>query len=122
MTLVDALEAHETALTKGGGRRGTSSIDNVEGALGRPYHGYHRPISRKAAALLHGMATSHGFIDGNKRTAWLVTQVLIVGSGYQLKLRRADQIDDVVVAIVEGEMTEDELGEWFKSRLARAVD
>ena len=75
VTLADAIEAHRLALDYGGGRGGISNIDNLAGALGRPYHGYHRPIERKAAALLHGVATSHGFVDANKRSAWLVTFV-----------------------------------------------
>ena len=75
VTLADAIEAHRLALDYGGDRGGISNIDNLAGALGRPYHGYHRPIERKAAALLHGVATSHGFVDANKRSAWLVTLV-----------------------------------------------
>lgn len=96
-----------------------SNLNSLKGALGRPYHGYHRPIARKAAALLHGMATSHGFTDGNKRTAWLVTFILIEGSGYTLALAEDDRIDDIAVAVVEGAMTEAELVRWFRDRIVR---
>ena len=119
MTLADALEAHEWALRFGGGRQGISNLDNIQGALGRPYHGYHRPIARKAAALFHGLATSHGFTDANKRTAWLVTMVLIEGSAYQLDIKDGDRIDDVAVAVVEGAMPEEELSGWFRERVFR---
>jgi death-on-curing protein len=74
------------------GRDGISNLSNVEGAIGRPYHGYHRRIAEKAAALLLGVATCHGFVDGNKRTSWLITFVLIDRSGYQLKLNPDDQM------------------------------
>jgi len=89
--------------------------------MGRPYHGYHRPIARKAAALFHGLATSHGFTDANKRTAWLVTMVLIESSTYQLALGDDDRIDDVAVAVVEGAMSEAELSGWFAERIIRQL-
>ncbi|UPH72353.1 type II toxin-antitoxin system death-on-curing family toxin [Abyssibius alkaniclasticus] len=94
-----------------------SNYDNILGAIGRPFHGYHRKIERKAAALLHGLATSHGFVDGNKRTAWISTTVLIERSGYELELLEDDRIDDVVVDVVEGSMNEQELVNWFRARL-----
>ena len=50
-------------------------------AIARPYSGYHRAISAKAAALLHSMVGNHGFVDANKRTAWLVVEILIDRSG-----------------------------------------
>lgn len=91
----------------------------MAGALGRLFHGYHRLIHQKCAALLHGVASSHGFTDANKRTAWLVTFILIERSGYRLETLAEDKIDDVVVGVVERTMTEAELAEWFKARLVR---
>ncbi|MFN7597855.1 MAG: Fic family protein [Cereibacter sp.] len=49
----------------------------IESAISRPYSGYHRSIARKSAALLHSVATNHGFVDGNKRTAWFLAMILI---------------------------------------------
>ncbi|MFQ5624968.1 MAG: type II toxin-antitoxin system death-on-curing family toxin [Paracoccaceae bacterium] len=98
---------------------GVGNVNSLLGAIGRPYHGYHNPMARKSAALLHGIATSHGFIDGNKRTAWLMTFLLVRRSGYDLEIRPDDRIDDIVVQVVEGTMTEDQLVQWFKLRLRR---
>ena len=66
------------------------------------------------------MASSHGFTDANKRTAWIVTFILIERSGYRLETREDDRIDDVAVAVVERTMSENELAAWFKERLVRA--
>ncbi|MGR3723392.1 type II toxin-antitoxin system death-on-curing family toxin [Abyssibius alkaniclasticus] len=122
VSVADALAAHDESLRHGGGRPGVSNLSNVQGALGRPFHGYHRSISEKSAALLHGMATSHGFADGNKRTSWIVTFVLIERSGYDLVLLDDDRIDDVVVDVVEGSMNEQELVKWFRARLRALPD
>lgn len=119
--LGDVLEAHEQSLEAFGGMAGICNLDSVLGAIGRPYHGYHRSIHAKAAALLHGVATSHGFNDANKRTSWLTTEVLIANSGYELTLQDGDRIDDVVVNVVTGDMSQGELSDWFKARLRRAL-
>ena len=119
MTLSDALEAQQQALRYGGGRSGVLNLSAVEGAIGRPYHGYHRSMTRKAAALLHGVSTSHGFLDANKRAAWLLVFTLVERSGYRLDLGENDRIDDVSVAVVTGTMTEAELCDWFRGRLRK---
>ena len=119
VTLVDALEAHRTALTKGGGRFGVLREPDLLSALGRPYSGYHRPIARKCAALLHAMVGNHPFVDANKRTAWLVTVLLIRRSGYELSLTPDEKIDDVVVDVANGEKSFDDMVAWFQERLMK---
>lgn len=121
VTLADVLAAHDKALTYGG-RAGTLSIDVIASAIGRPYSGYHRRIERKAAALLHALVRNHGFVDGNKRTALLVTDLLIRRSGYTLALHAEDRFDDVVVEIAEGRMDMEVVTAWFRERLSPTPD
>jgi death on curing protein len=118
--LADVLAAHDEALTYGG-RAGVVSIDAIQSAIGRPYSGYHRPIHRKAAALLHALIQNHGFVDGNKRSALIVTLMMIERSGYRLLLDDSERIDDLVVAVADGSLGFDALAEWFRPRL-RASD
>ena len=51
-----------------------------------------RRIHQKAAALVHGVVTNHGFVGGNKRTALYLVELLAVTSGYRLA------VEDLVVA------------------------
>ena len=112
------MTAHDEALHYGG-RDGVSSLHLIESALARPYSGYHRPISRKAAAVLHSVVGNHGFVDGNKRTAWLLVEILIDRSGYRLNIPDDERIDDLVVDVAAGQMEFDQLIAWFKDRLER---
>lgn len=118
MTLADVLSAHDEALSYGG-RAGLVSIDSIQSAIGRPYSGYHRPIHRKAAALLHALIQNHGFVDGNKRSALIVTLLMVERSGYHVQLRSDDRIDDVVVDVASGLMDFEVLSEWFRQRLCK---
>lgn len=118
VTLRDVIAAHDEALTYGG-RHGILSRDGIESAIGRPYSGYHRKISQKAAALLEALAQNHGFVDGNKRTALLATLLLIQRSGYDLVLIAEEWIDDIVVLVADGQMAFPALEMWFAARLVR---
>jgi len=119
LTLADALTAHDEALAFGG-RAGISSLHLIESALARPYSGYHRPIARKAAAVLHSMVGNHGFVDGNKRTAWLLVEILVNRSGYKLEIPDDERIDDLVVAVADGQLDFDQIVRWFSLRLRKA--
>jgi death-on-curing protein len=120
LTLADALTAHDEAL-RYGGRDGVSSLHLIESALARPYSGYHRPIWKKCAAVLHSMVNNHGFVDGNRRTAWLLVEILIDRSGYTLDIADDARIDDLVVAVASGEVDFPFLESWFAERLRRRM-
>ena len=68
---------------------------------------------------MHSMVGNHGFSDGNKRTAWLLTELLIERSGYVLNIPDYAPVDDLVVAVANGELGFDELVTWFQIRLIR---
>lgn len=63
------------------------------------------------------MISNHGFVDGNKRTAWLTVEVLIARSGYVLDVPDDEPIDDLVVDVAAGRIGFEELVDWFRIRL-----
>ena len=65
---------HDRQLAEHGGRDGIRDRAMVESALARPAHlaHYGNPDAADlAAAYAYGIAKNHGFVDGNKRTAWV---------------------------------------------------
>jgi len=118
LTLADALVAHEEALSYGG-RPGIVSIHLIESALARPYSGYHPKIWQKAAVVLHGFVSNHGFTDGNKRTALLLTELMVTRSGYELTLAPGTSIDDLVVDVAAGHIGLDELQAFFRAYIVK---
>jgi death-on-curing protein len=123
VTWADAVFAHEAALQEGGGRAGILNRDMVLSAIGRPYIGYNRFIYQKAAALFQSIACNHGFNDGQKRTAIIVTSILIEKSGYQLRSPPGEDKQDAIEALAEAVVLRtvhlEELAAWFKARLRR---
>lgn len=76
-------------------------------------------MATKSAALLHAMVNNHGFVDGNKRTAWLLVELLIERSGYRLDIPDDARVDDLVVDVASGKLTFNEIAEWFARYLVR---
>jgi death on curing protein len=92
--------------------------------MARPYNGYYRPIEKKAAALVESIGGNHGFIDGNKRTAVILTHLLLSKSGYRLDPIHGDDtidvaIENMVVDAVCHKLSFDEIVRWFVDRLRR---
>jgi death on curing protein len=126
VTEADAISAHERALEIGGGIQGIKSLDDLLSAIGRPYSGYFVQIERKAAALFEAIIRNHGFADGYKRTAVILTDLLIEQSGYELTAANEDtSLDEAVEALavwVAGNQHPafDEIVAWFKVRIRRS--
>jgi len=65
------------------------------------------------------MVGNHGFVDGNKRTAWLLVEILIERSGYTLGISDDEPVDDLVVGVANNDIRFEELIVWFKTRLVK---
>jgi death-on-curing protein len=121
-----ALAAHAEQLAEHGGGEGVRDHALLESAMARPRNlaAYGQPVyperSRRAAALAaayaYGIARNHPFVDGNKRTAAVVSETFLVLNGYRLTASDAE----VVVAFLSlagGELSEEEMAAWFRDRM-----
>jgi death on curing protein len=104
-----------------GGLAGIRDEASIHAAITRPYTGYYRKIEEKAAALVQSVAANHGFIDGNKRTAFILLILLLNRSGYRLvpvgREKTGDALEQVIVDLVEHNIDQSQLIEWFKLRV-----
>lgn len=65
------------------------------------------------------MVGNHGFVDGNKRTAWLLVEILVDRSGYMLDIPDNERIDDFVVSVADRQYDFEQISDWFASRIRR---
>lgn len=110
---------HAEQLAEHGGGDGTRDPGMLESALARPQNlaGYGEPDAADlAAAYAFGIARSHPFVDGNKRTAAVVSELFLVRNGYFLTATNAEVVA-TFVALAAGELEEHELADWFRQRL-----
>lgn len=120
ITLADALEGHRLALTFSG-RSGILNRSLLESAIARPYSGHYRLIHQKTAALVHGVVKNHAFVDGNKRTAVFLMDLLLKRSGYRLEARDKSKgdvaLEEMILDVANGSMTVSEIADWFRQRI-----
>ena len=101
-----------------GGAEGIRDEHALLSALARPYHGYHHRIHQKAAALVHGVVKNHGFVDGNKRTAFCLVKLLAKRSGYELRATH-EEIEAMLIGVTEKRTVDEEFVDWFRDHLQR---
>lgn len=107
---------HEEQLAEHGGRDGVRDNGLLESALARPknLYAYGNPtLFELAAAYAYGIIENHPFIDGNKRTGFLLAYTFLSINGWILKASEADAVL-AVYALAKGEMSEREFARWLE--------
>lgn len=120
VTQAVAIAAHAEQLAEHGGGDGVRDLGLLESAMTRPKNlaQYGDPdIAELAASYAFGIARNHPFVDGNKRTAAVVSETFLVLNGATLLATDAE-IVVAFVALAAGELSEDELTAWFREHLA----
>ena len=114
-----ALAAHAEQLAEHGGGDGIRDAGMLDSAMSRPQNlaQYGDPdAAALAAAYAFGIARNHPFTDGNKRTAAVVSETFLMLNGYALGATDAELVV-AFVALAAGELSEDELADWFRQHL-----
>ena len=114
-----ALTAHREQLIEHGGGDGVRDATLLESAMARPINlaNYGQPdAAALAAAYAFGIARNHPFVDGNKRTAAVVSETFLALNGHSLAASDAE-LAVAFLALAAGELSEEEIADWFRSHL-----
>ena len=112
---------HDKQLAVHGGLDGIRDLNAVESALERAKNidAYGNPppdVADLAAAYIYGIATGHGFNDGNKRTAWVIGRLFLMINDQTLVFDQVDAIN-FMMAVAAGTMSEPQAAQWIRQRL-----
>ncbi len=110
-------------IDKFGGSKGVRDQGSLESAINRPFatfekHDLYPTPSDKAAAILESILINHPFIDGNKRTAYVLMRLLLLNYGFDIL---ADQDDKykMVISASKGDLRFDGIKNWIEIRLRK---
>ena len=107
---------HDAQLAEHGGPSGVRDQGAVESALARPQNlaAYGEPdAAALAAAYAFGLARNHGFVDGNKRTAWIAARLFLADNGVRLVFDKAEAVR-MVEGLAAGVVTEEAFAGWLR--------
>ena len=116
-----AQAVHKRQLAEHGGGQGVRDAGLLESALLRPQNIYiysngQASLAQLAAAYAYGLARNHPFVDGNKRTA-LVLSLLFLRLNKKTLTASQEDLYAVFMALAKGDMPEAVLADWFESKL-----
>jgi death on curing protein len=114
-----ALAIHSEQLRAHGGGDGVRDAGLLQSALARPENlvAYGEPdAAALAASYAFGIARNHPFIDGNKRTAYVVSELFLALNGYKLTSSDADATL-TFMALAAGELSEEQLADWLRNHI-----
>jgi death on curing protein len=112
--------AHLEQLAEHGGGEGVRDARLLDSAMARAQNlaVYGEPdAAALAAAYAFGIARNHPFVDGNKRTAAVVSETFLALNGYVLEATDAELVV-AFLALAAGELSEDELADWFRGHVS----
>lgn len=116
------LEAiHLGQLREHGGSPGVRDDGLRESALHRVRNKFNcgeDDIAILAAACAFGLAKNHGFVDGNKRTAFQATYLFLGLNDFDL-VAPEPEVVDVMNRLASGKLTESAFAQWVRAHLER---
>lgn len=115
---------HELQILAYGGLPGIRDDGLIESAIARPKHmfGYGSPdLIDLAAAYTAGLCQNHGFLDGNKRTGFVVAEVFLRMNGFRTQASQAEVVA-AVESLTDHTLSEAGYANWLRDHAIAAPE
>jgi death on curing protein len=102
MILINEVEQlHRILIDRFGGMLGIRDRAALESALARPFQTFdnaelYQTIIDKAAALIESILINHPFIDGNKRTGYILLRLFLIQNGFDITASQDNKYEFVI--------------------------
>jgi death-on-curing protein len=120
----DAVALHDRLLALEGGAAGLRDKGLLQSALARPQQllAYQAgaDVIQMAAAYTAGIVRDHPFIDGNKRTGFVVGVLFLELNGYRF-LASEEDAAQAVLNLAAGRIGEEAFAAWMRANVKRRV-
>lgn len=121
--LVDYIQQNQIVLF--GGARGVRDAGLIESALMRPRNKWdfagERDLCALAAAYGYGLATNHGYLDGNKRVAFVAMITFLEWNGVTFDAPEPEVVT-FMLGVAAGEHGEQAITDWLRRWVEPVAD
>lgn len=118
----DVVAIHDRLVAVHGGAAGLRDRGLLQSALARPrqHHAYaaSRDIVKMAALYTAGIVRNHPFVDGNKRTGFVVGILFLELHGFNFKASEEDATQ-AVMDLAAGTLDEAAYAAWLRANVER---
>jgi death on curing protein len=118
----DCLAIHEMMLAQHGGLTGVRDEGLLESALCKPQNSfaYSSPtLPEMAASYAAGIILNHPFLDGNKRTGFMLAVTFLEVNGMEFTATE-ESVVEMTVALASGKLKRAAYAEWLNKYLKEA--
>ena len=126
ISLDEILKIHAILVEKFGGSDGVRDNDLLESAINRPYQTFdgqelYPSALEKAAAILESIVKNHPFMDGNKRTGYVLARLILMEAELDIN---ADQTTkyEFVIDVSINKLDYDQIKEWLLQHVIKTGD
>jgi len=119
LSTIEVLSIHSVLIKKYGGTSSAVDIGLLESALFRPQTGYYQDLISQATALFESLIINHPFTDGNKRTAFAVTDVFLKINGFHFIVNENDIYQIIIKLLNSNTFKFEVLNIWMKKSIKR---
>ena len=112
---------HSRQLAEHGGSDGIRDCGLLESALCRPKNqfAYGNPtIFDLAAAYGYGITKNHPFIDGNKRTSYVMMRTFLRLNNYDIQASASEKYT-IWMRLADNQIDEAELAQWIENKAVK---
>lgn len=114
-SVVESLHADQ--VREHGGQLGLRDPGLLESALDRPQHVWtyeaDSDLAKLAAEYGFGLARNHAFPDGNKRVAFVATNVFLILNGFEIEAPEPEVVH-TILRVAEGRMNQGKFAAWIR--------
>jgi death on curing protein len=121
ISIADVERIHDILIEQFGGLGGIRDRGILESALYRPYQTfdgldlYPHPVD-KAAAIFESIISNHPFVDGNKRTAYVLLRLILIEGKLDL-IESEEEKYNFVISAAKGELNYGQIKSWIQSKV-----
>ena len=110
---------HRTVIDEFGGAYGIRDYAALESAVARPFQTFdnnelYPSVLEKAASLIESILINHPFVDGNKRTGYILMRLFLIDNNFDITASQ-DNKYKFVIGIAAGNIKYDAIFAWLKS-------
>lgn len=115
--LSTVISIHKKLIETHGGISGIRDEAGLMSALSRPFQQFdfkdlYDDDLKKAASLVESIISNHPFLDGNKRTAYVILRLFLINKGFDIKASEDDKYQ-FIIDIASGTIRFEEIYHWL---------
>lgn len=123
MDLEQVLVIHQILIKEFGGSEGVRDPHGLKSAIARPFQTFggnalYPTAVEKSAAVIESIVTNHPFVDGNKRTGYVLMRLILMEEDIDIEATQ-DEKYAFVIKIASGKMNFDSIREWIQNHLKK---